>query len=389
MDFREKKVQEEEKELEKEMESESSPFFEDAEADDVMEDETSVLKKKVKNLTSLLFILIGLFVGSLYVDVSQLITKSGFSSKALSKTDIVTAAGKTWVAYDQPIVHVSVITDEKCEKCQPDEALVWLRRIMPTVSAEIVDVNDGDRAKRLIKSADITSIPAFVFSKEVADLPVFAQAEQLFKKLDKKDEFLLDTAQIGIPVGKYLELPSVGDDDVKIGSENAPVRVVEFTDFQCPYCKAFHETLQKELKTYGDKVLYIYKSFPLPFHAQAEGAALAGECANEQGKFVEYSDNLFSKQDEWGKTSDTKKFKEYAVAFKLDTKKFNECLDTKKYQEKINANKEEGQKFGVSGTPGTFINGVFLNGAVSADELKTAIDAEVKSVSENSKEEKK
>lgn len=344
-------------------------------------DEKRELAKKVKSLTALLVIVGGLFIGSLYVDVAQLVTKSGFSSRALKTTDVVTAAGKTWVAYDQPIVHVTALTDETCKECQTDEALVWLRRIAPTVSVEKLDVSKDARAKDVVASAHITSLPAFVFSKEVAELPIYGQAQQLFTALDKDSGYLLDTAQVGIPVGKYLELPQVGEKDIQSGSKDAPVRVVEFTDFQCPYCKAFHQTLQQTLKEYGDKVLYVYKNYPLPIHAQAENAALAGECANEQGKFAPYADNLFAKQDEWGKTTGVQKFKDYARTLKLDTAQFNTCLDSKKYQESVSASLDEGKKFGISGTPGTFVNGTFLNGAVPQSDLKAAIDAELATVS--------
>jgi protein-disulfide isomerase len=386
MDFTEKKDQKEKED--KTSFLESSNDFDGMPLDEPTESwEETMLKKKVKNLTAILMVVAGLFVGSLYVDIAQLVTKSGFSSRALSKTDIVSAAGKTWVAYDQPVVRVTALTDETCEKCQTDEALVWLRRIAPTISVEKLDVSKDKKAKEIAESAGVLSIPAFVFSKEIAELSIFEQARQLFKKLETGDEYALDTAQVGIPVGKYLELPEIGEKDIKMGSEDAPVRVVEFTDFQCPFCKTFHETLQNELKAYGDKVLYVFKQYPISsIHPQAEAASLASECANEQGKFTEYADTLFSKQDEWGKTTGSQKFKDYARTLKLDTKKFNACVDEKKYQDKVTANMEEGKKFGISGTPGTFVNGTFLNGAISKEELQAAINVELGT---NSEEEKK
>ncbi len=338
--------------------------------------------KKTKNLLALVIVLAGLFVGSLYVDIVQAFTKAGFSSRALATTDVVSAAGKTWVAYDQPIVHVTVLSEDSCKECQTDEALVWLRRIFPTVSAEVLDISKDQRAKDLAKSANISSIPAFIFSKEVAEVPVYEQAKQLFVPLNDKDgQYTLDIAQVGIPVGKYLELPTINDTDIQSGSKDAPVKVVEFTDFQCPYCKAFHATLEQTLKAYGDKVLYVYKNYPLPIHPQAENAALAGECANEQGKFSDYADTLFSKQDEWGKTTGVQKFKAYARTLGLDGAKFDACLDGKKYQDLVTASTEEGKKFGISGTPGTFVNGTFLNGAVPGSDLKSAIDAEIAAAS--------
>lgn len=360
-------------------ESESSSLFDGMPAEESIGSwEEIQLKKKIKNLTAMLIVVSGLFIGSLYVDIAQLVSKSGFSERALSQTNVVSAAGKTWVAYDQPKVSVSVFTDSTCETCDTSEALVWLRRIMPTVSAEEMDISKDESARKRAESVGVTTLPAFLFSKEVIDLPIYAQAEQLFKTIEGSSELVLDTAQVGIPVGKYLELPTIGEQDITVGSKDATVRVVEFTDFQCPFCKKFHETLQSELKAYGDTVLYVFKQYPIAsIHPQAEGASLASECANEQGKFLEYSDTLFAKQDEWGKLTGTQKFKDYARTLKLDTGKFNTCLDEKKYETKMRADMEEGKKFGISGTPGTFVNGTFLNGAVPAEDLKAAIDAEL------------
>lgn len=131
------------------------------------------------------------------------------------------------------------------------------------------------------------------------------------------------------------------------------------------------------LAEYKDKVLFTYKQFPLSFHPQANNAALASECAHEQGKFAEYAENLFLRQDEWSKTEGVQKFKDYAVRFGMKSVQFNQCLDSKKYQDKVNADTEEGKRFGVNGTPGTFINDQFVNGAVSIDELKKTIDEQL------------
>ena len=131
------------------------------------------------------------------------------------------------------------------------------------------------------------------------------------------------------------------------------------------------------LGEYSGKVLFVYKHFPLNFHLQAENAALASECANEQGKFVAYGDKLFETQSEWQNTKDTQKFKTYALQMGLISSQFNKCLDDKKYQSKIERGKSEGASFGVSGTPATFVNGQFKNGAISYDELKKTIEEEL------------
>jgi predicted DsbA family dithiol-disulfide isomerase len=331
--------------------------------------------KKMQNLVSGIILLAGLFAGSLFVDIAQLVKGSGFSENVVKKVNVLEAGGKTWVAYTDPIVRVDVITDTTCEKCAPDQALVWLRRIMPTLVAHQVDYST-EEGKEAVAKAGVISLPAFIFSEDVAKTDMFAQAETLFTKQDDK-RYILSTEQIGIPAGKLLAFPEINEGDIQMGSKDAKVKVVEYSDFQCPYCRLMHPAIQQMLKDYKDTVLFSYKQFPLSFHPQANNAALASECANEQGKFMVYADNLFAKQDEWSKTEGVQKFKDYALRFGIKAPQFNECLDSKKYQDKINADTEEGKKFGVTGTPGTFVNGQFIGGAVAADELKKTIDAEL------------
>jgi len=330
--------------------------------------------KKIKNLISIAILLGGLFVGSLFVDVAQIVKGGGFSSKNLSKSDIFEANGKTWVAYNEPAVGVKVLTDDACTKCDPSEALVWLRRVLPTISAEKVAF-DSQAGKDLIKNFGITTLPAFVFDSNVAKTDFFSQAQVLF---DSKDSsYVLKTQELGLTPGKYLNVPDVKDTDASFGKAESNTKVVVFSDFQCPFCKTFWNSLRDTMKTYGDKVLFVYKHLPLGIHPQANNAALASSCAQEQGKFWEYGDKLYATQDAWGKTTDTQLFKDYAKGLKLNTDQFNQCLDSKQYQSQIDDDKNQANDLGISGTPATFINAQFKNGVVSGDDLKTAIDQEL------------
>jgi protein-disulfide isomerase len=331
-------------------------------------------KKKNQNLISAIILLSGMLLGSLFIDIAQLVNRSGFSAKNLSKSDIFEADGKTWVAYGEPAVAVSVISDESCEKCKVDDILVWLRRIVPTIATEKVDYQ-SDQGKELIDKFGIKTLPSFIFEEPVTKTDFYAQAKVLF---DQKDNQLaLRTQDIGIPVGKYINTPKINEGDAVAGTKEAKVKVVVFSDFQCPYSKLFHKALNDAIKNYGDKVVFDYKFLPLDIHPQANSAALAATCALEQGKFWEYADKLYADQTIWGATKDVAKFKEYARGLKLDSAKFNDCLDSKKYQDQIANNTKEAESFGISGTPGVFVNAEFQEGAVSYDQLKTAIDAEL------------
>ena len=332
-------------------------------------------EKKIKNLISLAILLGGLLLGSIFVDLSQLIKGGGISQKILEDMDIFSLDDKTWVAYSDPIVEVQAITDDECETCSVEEALVWLRRILPTVLSVKVD-SESEAGRELLEKSGVRSIPAFIFSEEIKDTDFYLQAESLFMEVDGK--FVLNTGQIGLPAGKFVDLPIVDESTIKIGSEESQVTVVEYSDFQCPYCKSFHATVKQVIEAYGDQVLYVYKHFPLEsIHPQATNAAVASECANDQDKFMEYADRLFATQEDWGAQTGTQRFKTYAAQLGLNQSEFNQCMDEERHIEKVASDFQEGQGFNVSGTPAVFVNDQFKSGAASFDTIKELIDGEL------------
>ncbi|MEI7749412.1 MAG: thioredoxin domain-containing protein [Candidatus Moraniibacteriota bacterium] len=334
--------------------------------------ETDAKETKIKNLSAILILVVGLFAGSLFVDIAQLVTREGFSPRAVRESNILEAAGKTWVAYTDPKVGVKVITDSACTKCSPDEALVWFRRILPTMEATPVEAS-SDEGKALVFEFGVKTLPAFIFADKIASTDFYNAAAEIFTQKD--GSYVLDTARLGLAPGKYLTVPEIGDGAIVTGPSDAKVKVVEYSDFQCPYSKAFYPSVKKMLTEYGDKVEFVYKQLPLAFHAQAENASLASECANEQGKFATYEDMLFAKQAEWGATTGTQKFKDYARTLGLKAADFNACLDAKKYSDKVAADAAEAASFGIAGTPGIFVNDQFYAGAIQYSDLKAAIDA--------------
>lgn len=155
------------------------------------------------------------------------------------------------------------------------------------------------------------------------------------------------------------------------GNFDAPITLVEYSDFQCPYCGRHLPTLNKILNDYEGEVRLVYKHFPLSFHENSEKAAEASECASEQGKFWEYHDKLFENQAGGYSIAS---FKQWASDLNLDTSKFNDCLDSGKYASRVQADEADGQNRGVEGTPATFVNGQLVSGAVPYESFKTLID---------------
>jgi protein-disulfide isomerase len=159
-------------------------------------------------------------------------------------------------------------------------------------------------------------------------------------------------------------------DDPSFGPKDAKVVVVEFSDFQCPFCQQVWPVVKEILKNYGDKILFIYRDFPLTdIHPQALIAALAGECADEQGKFWAMHDKIFADQDNISEAN----LKTYAVQIGLNSLQFNQCLQSEKYLAEVKEDLEAGLAAGVQGTPTFFINGAPVRGAVPLSVLESLI----------------
>ncbi len=175
----------------------------------------------------------------------------------------------------------------------------------------------------------------------------------------------------------YLRAPrtEVGFDPTRVrGNPNAPVTIVEFSDFQCPFCQRVQGTLRDLLKKYDGKVKLAYRDFPLgEMHRRAEAAAEASRCAGEQGKFWEYHDLLWTDPSKL----DPAALSGYAARLALDEIRFNACVTGGRYKADIEKDLRDGAKAGVSGTPAFVINGVFLGGAQPASEFEKTIDAEL------------
>ena len=162
--------------------------------------------------------------------------------------------------------------------------------------------------------------------------------------------------------------------DPAVGAASAPVTLVEFSDFQCPFCQRVEPTLKQLREKYGDKLRIVWKDFPLTqIHPQAFKAGEAGHCAGEQGKYWEYHDRLFANQQAL-QPADLKK---HAADLGLDAAAFATCLDSSKFGERVRDGVSQGTSLGVNSTPTIFINGRRLSGAQPLEVFVAAIDEEL------------
>ncbi len=189
-------------------------------------------------------------------------------------------------------------------------------------------------------------------------------------------EQFLDTLKAKTPVVISLEPPRLAVSAAKgatKGLPNAPIEMIEFSDFQCPFCQRAHATVEQVLATYGDRIRFVYRHYPVQGHAAAKPAAEASECAKEQGKFWPFHDRLFANTS---KLSDAD-LKAHAAAVGVDTATFNACVDSHKYRSVVEADARDGDAVGVNGTPAFYINGRMISGAQPFEVFKKLIDDEL------------
>ncbi|MEO5367166.1 MAG: thioredoxin domain-containing protein [Magnetococcus sp. WYHC-3] len=177
------------------------------------------------------------------------------------------------------------------------------------------------------------------------------------------------TLQEPVPPRFTVGMPA---DSVR-GPADAPVTIVEFSDFECPYCRNAQATLRDLEKAYPGKLRMVFRHFPLEFHKQAPKASEASLCAGVQGKFWEFHDALFADAD-WLAPA---KLPELAAKLGLDGGQFKNCLDGGKFSQRVTEDQAEGESLGITGTPTFFINGVKLVGNLPAAEFRKVIDAEL------------
>ncbi len=239
------------------------------------------------------------------------------------------------------------------------------RRIKPVTEAQVAEFykeNQGQMQGRDLPAMG-PAIRRYLEEQERASAYRALVAD--LKKAAPRIDYVLDAPRYDV---------AVEADDPSLGSASALVTLVEFSDFQCPFCARVRPTLMRVKETYGDRVRIVWKDFPLTsIHPQAFKAAEAGQCAQEQGKFWEYHDRLFTNQQALQPES----LKKYAADMGLDAGAFNACLDSGKHAERVKSQVDAGTELGVSSTPSVFINGRMLSGAQPFEAFASVIDDEL------------
>lgn len=210
----------------------------------------------------------------------------------------------------------------------------------------------------------------YIGSKEGQDA-IGSAVEKYFKERQEQVQKEREQQQLA-ELEKQFKAPvkvPAGNSPVK-GPKDAPITIIEFSDFQCPYCSRANTTVEQILEAYPKEVKVVFKNLPLGFHKEADPAARAALAANKQGKFWEFHDKLFENQAKLSSSL----YKEIAKDLKLDLTKFEEDMNSKEIKDQVKADTELAREVGISGTPGFFVNGVAVKGAYPLPHFKMIID---------------
>jgi protein-disulfide isomerase len=239
------------------------------------------------------------------------------------------------------------------------------KRIKPVTDAEVVAFYQANVNQMQGRSLEVMA-PAInrYLTEQQRDTARTALIAEL-RKAGPEVRVLID------PPRRKVEVEAT---DPSLGRASAPVTLIEFSDFQCPFCQRVEPTLKRLRETYGDKVRIVWKDFPLTqIHPQAFKAGEAAHCAGDQGKYWEYHDRLFANQQ----LLQPEDLKKHASDLGLDAAAFGSCLDSSKYGERVRNGVAEGTRLGVNSTPTIYINGRMLSGAQPYETFVSVIDEEL------------
>ena len=251
------------------------------------------------------------------------------------------------------------------------------------MSAAAYELEETGKRVKPVTDAEVTTFyQANINQMQGRSLEVMGPAISRFlteqQRTVARNALIAELRKAGPEVRVLIDAPrrevGVESTDPTLGRASAPVTLIEFSDFQCPFCQRVEPTLKRLRETYGDKLRIVWKDFPLTqIHPQAFKAGEAAHCAGDQSKFWEYHDRLFANQ-QLLQVDDLKK---HASELGLDAAAFGSCLDTSKYGERVRNGVAEGTRLGVNSTPTIYINGRMLSGAQPYETFVSVIDEEL------------
>jgi protein-disulfide isomerase len=273
--------------------------------------------------------------------------------------------------YEQKSKALENLVNQKLLEAEAKKKGIGLDKLLAQVDAAVPESTD-------------TEVEAFYLGQRDRVKQPFDEAKDQLRqglrqaKIQRAREAYLEKVRASADVAILLRPPvaDIGYDPARVrGNAKAAVTIVEFSDFQCPFCVRAQSTVREVLARYGDRVKLAYRDFPLhQIHPQAQMGAEAARCAGDQGKFWEYHDLLFEGP---GQKLDKASLAEHAKKLQLDALKFDSCLAEGRHRAAVERDLQDGVTAGVSGTPAFFVNGILLSGAQPFSAFQKVIDAEL------------
>lgn len=223
----------------------------------------------------------------------------------------------------------------------------------------------------------LVAIIGLIIVTNVRLMHIIVQVNERLVDIDARVQWLGDrllSTRLDSPLSSVIDV--AWEDAALRGSPDAPVKIVEFCDFQCPFCAASQAGLEQVFEQYGDQIMLAYRHFPLASHPEAMFAAEAAECAREQGKFWEMHDLIFENAQDLSDDS----YQAFASELQLDLAQFDMCLSEHRYRDTVLNDLRDGQSYGVGGTPTFFVNGRMLRGVADLERFQEMIEPVLTSV---------
>lgn len=325
--------------------------------------------------------------GQTCVTVDKL--EDNFLAKLSDDSQFATHEGKTWIPVEGHPFELLVLTDSACgQSCDSSQAVGTLKQVFtPAMIVRNIEI-DSEEGENLQELFEINKLPAYVLGDGFSTFEkgglLAADNPQIKAVISEKDgKFLVDSGKVGFRTGKFVTPPTF-DLENQPQQGSGPVTVVEFTDYQCPYCKRLHDQNKALISKLvaENKITYILKDFPLNFHKDAMLIHRATNCALEVGgndAYWKFHDKIFDDQQVWsgkGDAANTTYTKTVAAGLDLDENKFSACISDSSKNAEIQKDLAEGGTYGVTGTPALFIGTQIMPGAIGAAAFEAAVTAE-------------
>lgn len=312
-----------------------------------------------------------------------------FEGKPILESEVKEKAGKRLSRLEDQIFEVKKATIENIIETKLLESEAKKRgvslgallktevqdKVIPPTDEEVTQFYEQNKKRffnqRSNKQMELDEVKPYIVRSFNNDRSDYFR-ENLIEKLSNDYQFKIHMRQ------EFERVEVSVDDDPSKGPKNAKITIVEFTDYECPFCVKARGTIKKLLETYPNDIHYVLRDYPLPFHPHAQKSAEAAQCAGDQGKYWEYSEVLWENQ----KALDISKLNQYAKNIDLNMKEFDDCLKSNKYAAEVKKDAKEGSLVGVTGTPAFFVNGIPVTGARPFKYFKSIIEDELRRIAE-------